>query len=175
MQPRHDATPNLPAPSKKRGILIAVGLTLLLTSLGALSVVAAFCSEGPLTPRILLLFLAAICFALPLWVAFVLLRRRLKTGQFSVTAEERAAAREKTVSQLNSASYRRNTRIINSVLIAFWVGLCSFWIIDAIHKPEKGLWAAFWFAIAVVNVYSSVNMIRKPSFAAGNGSGPATT
>jgi len=153
MMPAQEAPLNYARPLKKQGIFIVIGIMLFLVAAGTISIFVAFCPDTSIGARSLLLLLAAFSLALPVWIAFTVCRRKLKTGRFLLTAEA-------------SPLFRKFFRIFNSIMIPFWIGISIFWIRSAIHKStgHAWAWAAYWIILSIINIVLMVRSIKRPPF-----------
>jgi len=166
MMPAQEAPLNYARPLKKQGIFIVIGIMLFLVAAGTISIFVAFCPDTSIGARSLLLLLAAFSLALPVWIAFTVCRRKLKTGRFLLTAEERLAFQQKSVTRQASPLFRKFFRIFNSIMIPFWIGISIFWIRSAIHKStgHAWAWAAYWIILSIINIVLMVRSIKRPPF-----------
>jgi hypothetical protein len=142
----------LQGPGRRRHTTALAVIMLLLVVPAAWLVVVAF-SSGPditRTGRLLLLSLAAVLLALPCRIVWVLLRRRRKTGRWTLrpTQEERVELAAKW-----SQPVRPQVRYISTALYVF---AATIWVLLIVHEPHNLLnWVTglVFVVIAVQNLW----------------------
>jgi len=134
----------------------------LLVAAGTISILAVFCPGESTVSRFMLLAMATVFLAPIVWTAFVLIRRKLKSGRFMPSEEERLTNQRKWAIREATPRYKKSLKIFGTLGIVFWIAIAAVWIWSAIHRPEKRAWAAYWTVLALVNVFWAVPRPRKP-------------
>jgi hypothetical protein len=152
-----DSAPNPPTPFErlqrppKPRVVAAIlaGMFLLLFLPGVFTLYLGVTPGGNLRERLLLLALAATFLFLPARMAWVSIGRKLRTGKWTPSPEERLKNRAKWSSTGPSPWFLRAVPALNIVCALAWIGI-------AIHsRTEIWSWtvAVIWVGICVQSLY----------------------
>jgi hypothetical protein len=127
---------------------ILTGFILFLVIPGVFSIWFAFSQEQPLAGRLLFLALAACSLFLPAWVAVASVRRKLTTGKWTPSAEERMQLRAESAA-------KKFPTWIDPLIAAANLFLAAVYVFLAV-RDESVLWyviAAVWILIALQSLW----------------------
>jgi len=145
-----DTTPRPPAWKKLLGWTLVGLFSACMLSLVGMGVMAIYqgisCTCFSRGSRAGLFGLGVLALLVPGMLAFVLLRRRWKTGTFKLSPEERAAALAKCRAARSQSPLW--SRVLNGVL---WPLLAVFWTVRAVHRPSLYTWS-----IAGIYIFTGV-------------------
>jgi hypothetical protein len=106
----------IPKPLSRRAIAIALAfVALFLVAPGIMCIRMAFCLDQTLGLRLAFLIMAAVALFLPGWIAWVSVRRKLKTGSWGASPEERLRWKEKYASHGPPKWFKPMTTILSVV------------------------------------------------------------
>jgi hypothetical protein len=140
-----------------RGVMIGVwvGLGVLFVAPAGLFLWIALCPEQSVSGRVMGLVMAAAMLFVPGRMLWVAVRRRVRTGSWRISDEERLANRRKFAARPGSklAWVSKHSKW----LATFWVVLAGFWIWQSLRAPAGDHFAhamaVVWVGIAGMNVW----------------------
>ena len=161
--------PHLLKPMNKRILwgMLAFMLVFLVVP-GCCAIWYAFCPQQTTVSRIFFLCVGAVTLFVPGWVAFVCIRRRVTTGSWKISDEERMRNRAKWAVKRTPAQERRTQVIFwSSDIVMVLAGLSFFWRAFRPHHRHQDwsdiLLLVFWAFVMALTLYSIYSrQIRKP-------------
>jgi len=144
-------------PRRRVVIGVLVGLFLLMVIPGLFSLWFALCGSQTTTQRAIFLLIATVALALPARIIWISCRRKLKTGQWSPSPEERRQLRAKSAG-------KTLPKWLNPVMAFAYILVTVVVAVTAVRKPFDIWNYAFlpvWTALAAQSLWQMVRDYRK--------------